>query len=91
MSPNARDEVKVKRKPIARAALEQAIAEAIKTSHPQCQEFLGVIVERIAPALVGEANWAVKGVRYGRADRKLCGDVLANCVSERQLEFELSD
>jgi hypothetical protein len=79
------------RTPIARAALEQAITDAVKASHPDCQNFVGVIVERVSQALPEAANWAVKGIKYGKADRALCGATLSSDVSKRQLEFKLFD
>lgn len=90
-SRNADNKTKTRRKPIARAELEQAIAGAVKASNPECQDFVAVIVERVVPASPGGANWAVKGVRYGKASRELCDAALSNCVTEKQLEFELSD
>jgi hypothetical protein len=39
----------------------------------------------------GGPNWAVRGVKYGKADRHRCGIVLSYCVDEAQLEFEISD
>lgn len=79
------------RKPIARLALEQALTEVIKTSHPECEAFVGVVVERIAPASPDAANWGVKGVRYGRANRELCDAALSKSVIEGLGKFELSD
>jgi hypothetical protein len=79
------------RKPVTRAALEQSLTEAVRSSHPEFEAFAGVIVERVVPAAPGYANWAVKGVRYGKADRHRSGTVLSYCVEEALLEFEVSD
>jgi hypothetical protein len=79
------------RKPIAREALEQSLAEAVRASHPEFESFTGVIVERIVPGRPGEANWGLKGVRYGKADRHRSGVILAHFVEEAQREFEVSD
>jgi hypothetical protein len=79
------------RKPIARLALEQALTEAIRTSHPSCDGFVRVIVERIAPASPEAANWAVMGVKYGTANRELCDAALLKSVNERLDKLELSD
>jgi hypothetical protein len=76
---------------MAREALEQALTEAVRASHSEFELFAGVIIERIAPGQPGEANWAVKGVKYGKADRHRSGIVLSHCAEEAQLEFELSD
>lgn len=75
---------------ITRAALELALAEAVRNS-PQCGAFVGVILERVVPGSPGGANWAVKGVKFGKADRGRCNAVISNCVQERQREFEVSD
>jgi CspA family cold shock protein len=86
-----RGSLKGKRTPISRAALELAIAETIRASDPQCQGLVGVIVERIVPGSAGDANWIVKGVKYGKAERARCSVALSNCVEEGQREFEVSD
>jgi hypothetical protein len=79
------------RKPMTREALEQSLTEAVRASHSEFESFAGVIVERIVPVQAGQANWAVKGVKYGKADRHRSGVVLAHCAEEAQLEFALSD
>jgi hypothetical protein len=76
---------------ITRAALELAIAEAVRESDPGCKALVGVIVERVAPVSSGGANWAIKGVKYGKAERDRCGTAISNCVAEVQREFEVSD
>jgi hypothetical protein len=81
----------VKRKPVTRADLEQRLTEAVKTSHAEFEGFVGVIVERVTVASSGGANWAIKGVKYGRANRDRSSTVLAHCVEEAQQEFEVSD
>jgi hypothetical protein len=79
------------RKPIARSALERALAESVRTGDPECESFVGVLLERLAPAQRGSPNWVVKGVKYGKADRSRCGALLAKCVEDAQLEFDVSD
>jgi hypothetical protein len=79
------------RTPIARAVLEKALTEAVKTGHPECETFVGVIVERITPTARGAPNWAVKGVKFGKASRERCGALLTSRVEEALLEFHLSD
>ena len=58
---------------------------------PECQAFVGVIIERVVPETSDGANWAVKGVRYGRADRDRCEAALGMSLHEKQLEYTLSD
>jgi hypothetical protein len=83
--------LKAKRATIARAALEWAITSAVRSSDPQCNGFVGVIVERVAPTRDSEANWAVKGLRYGRAQRSLCDAAVAAILKPLQLEFDIFD
>lgn len=80
-----------KRTPIKRAALELAIAETVRERDPECNGLMGIIIERITPTTVGGANWALKGIRFGKADRDRCRAAISSCVTERQCEFELSD
>ena len=82
---------KIDRKPMARADLEQSLADAVRSIAPQCQAFVGVIIERVVPQMPDGANWAVKGVRYGRADRDQCEAALGMSLREKQLEYVLSD
>jgi len=79
------------RKPISRAALQQRLTDAVKTGQPELEPFVGVVVERLAPTSPGSANWAIKGVKHGRADCGRSGAVLSHCLDEAQLEFEASD
>ena len=79
------------RKPITRAALEQSLADAVRSVAPECQAFVGVIIERVIPETSVGANWAVKGVRYGRADRDRCEAALGMSLHEKQREYTLSD
>jgi len=80
-----------KRTWIARAALESALAENVRESDPQCEGLVEIIVERVVPASPDGANWAVKGVRYGKAEREVCSAAISKVVEEGQREFEVSD
>jgi hypothetical protein len=81
---------KATRQPITREALEQAIAEVVKASGADCEGFVGVIVELVHPVSPGDANWNLKGVRFGKSNRGLCAAALSACLTEKQLAFELS-
>jgi hypothetical protein len=83
--------VAVKRTSITRATLELALAEAVRDSDPDCRGLIGIIVERVADPASGGANWALKGVRYGKAPRDPCNAEISRCVQEGQAEFEISD
>jgi hypothetical protein len=76
---------------MTRAALELAIAEAVRIARPECSALMGVIVERQAPATPGGANWAVKGLKFGKADREQCRAVLSKLMRDEQFDCEISD
>jgi CspA family cold shock protein len=80
-----------RRKLITRAVLELKITEAVRSSSPECTALVGIIVERVAPESPGGANWAVKGVKYGKVERDRCNASLFKCVEEGQRDFEISD
>jgi hypothetical protein len=74
----------------SRASLESAIAEAVK-AEPGCQYFLGVFVMPEQPKSRSDANWSIRGVKFGRADRDKSNKVLASIVERMQREFRLSE
>jgi hypothetical protein len=79
-----------KRSAVSRKRLESAVTEAVK-SVPDCAAFVGVIIQRIEPKSRNDTNWAIKGVRFGKADRDNLGRVLADVVERMQREFSLTD
>jgi cold shock CspA family protein len=79
-----------KRTQITQAALEVALAEAVRAHDAQCEGLVGIILERASPASSTGTNWAVKGVKYGKAERDRCDAALSICVEEMQREFEVS-
>jgi hypothetical protein len=85
----------ISRAPIKRAALEAAITAAVKSSNPSCEPFVGVIVELVAHQNSGksrkEANWAVKGVKFGKAEREQCNSALSVIIERLKREFEIAD
>jgi CspA family cold shock protein len=91
MSPKSTEQVEGKRTPITQAALEAALAEAVRAHDTKCEGLVGIIVERVSPASPGGTNWSVKGVKYGKAERDRCDVALSVCVEEMQREFEVSD
>jgi hypothetical protein len=68
--------------------LEAAISEAVKTT-PCCKDFVGVIVGRKTPKSHLDPNWEVQGAKFGKADRKLAEETLANIVPRMQKELVL--
>jgi hypothetical protein len=79
------------RKSIARSSLESELAEGVRQSGPECERFVAVIIEKVIPKERGGPNWAVKGVRYGGADRERSNAALSTLVVTRQQEVELGD
>jgi hypothetical protein len=71
--------------------LELTISEAVKKSSPGCEDFGGVIVRRETPKSHLDPNWAIRGVKFGKADRKGANEALASVVELMQREFLLSD
>jgi hypothetical protein len=71
--------------------LEMAIAEAVKRTAPGCAGFIGVIVQRKMPKSHLEPNWAVRGAKFGTADRKVAAETLATIVERMQREFVLRE
>ena len=79
-----------KRSAVSRTRLESAVTEAVKSAL-DCEAFVGVIIQRIEPKSRTDPNWAVRGVRFGKADRDKSGQVLATVVEQMQREFSLTD
>ena len=77
------------RKRVSRETLEMAITAAVKKSDPQCEPFVGVLIEHHAPRSREDTNWAIKGIRFGRAERAKCSAVLTTVVNKMRGKFEL--
>ena len=90
MRHKSAERTEVKRKPITQAALEAALAEAVRAHDTHCEGLVGIIVERVNPARAGGTNWSVKGVKYGKAERDRCDIALSACVEQMQHELEVS-
>jgi hypothetical protein len=76
---------------IASANLESAITEAIRKRAPGCESFVGVIVQPTRPKSRFDANWVVRGVKFGRADREKVNEAIATIVESMQREYSLAD
>jgi hypothetical protein len=76
---------------IACETLQSAITKAVKKAEPACETFVGVIVQRITPKSRFDANWALRGVKFGRADREKANKAVTTVVECMQREFHLSD
>jgi hypothetical protein len=75
---------------VSSTILQLAITEAVRTFDPSCELFMGVFVERARAKSSSGANWAIKGIKFGKADRDKCVQAVATIVERMQLEFDLS-
>jgi hypothetical protein len=80
-----------RRTSIDRKALEAAIVADVQTSDPSCEGFVGVMLERAAADSSADANWKIKGIRFGRAERDKCNVALISVVERMQRQYEVSD
>jgi hypothetical protein len=71
--------------------LQSAITEAVRKAEPGCEAFAGVIIRRKTPKSRFDANWAIRGVRFGRADRNKSSQALATVVERAQHYFSLAE
>jgi hypothetical protein len=74
---------------ISSTILQLAITEAVKTFDPSCELFIGVIVQRVTAKSRSDVNWAIRGIKFGKADREKCSQAVATIVERMQLEFSL--
>jgi hypothetical protein len=76
------------RSSVSRERLQSAITKAVKKADPKCEGFVGV--QRETPKARLDADWAIKGVRFGKADRDTSSMALAAIVERMQREFSLA-
>jgi len=79
------------RVPVAIPELELAISEAVRKAAPGCEDLVGVIVRHTPPKSNLDPNWAVHGVKFGKAYRKMVNEALTGVVERMKKEFLLSD
>jgi hypothetical protein len=70
--------------------LQAAIVAAVREADPACEAFVGVVIERIDRDPDAMANWTIKGVKFGKADRAKASPILATIVERMQQKFDLS-
>jgi hypothetical protein len=75
---------------MSRTALEEEITKAVKADDV-CAAFVGVILERIQGQSSLQSNWAVKGIKFGTADRDKAGHVVEAVVERMQSAYNLSN
>jgi hypothetical protein len=76
---------------ITRTTLESAIVGAARKAAPDCESLVGVVVQRTTPKSRFDANWALRGVKFGKANREETNEAMAVIVERMQREFRLSD
>ena len=76
---------------ISLATLETTIAGTVRRSAPGCERFVGVIVQRTTPKSRFGANWSLRGVRFGKADREKANVAVTTIVERLQREFRVPD
>jgi hypothetical protein len=79
------------RQAISRKDLQSAITDVVKNYDPECEPFVDVIIEIIQPRSRVDANWVIRGVRFGRADRDKSQQALAKVVERMQSAFIVSE
>ena len=72
-------------------SLQSAIAEAVKRADPACEGFVGVFIKRETPKSRFGANWGIRGVKFGSADRDKSSKAVATVVERMQREFRHSE
>lgn len=71
--------------------MQSAITEAVKRSEAGCKSFVGVVIRRETPKSRLDPNWAIKGIRFGRADRDKSALAITKIVERMQREFRLAE
>ena len=68
---------------IAPKGLELAIEEAVRKTAPRCDDFVGVIVDHKKPKMPVRSELG-NSRQFGKADKKMVGEVLATVVERLQ-------
>lgn len=84
------EELKLKRSTIVLEELQVAVAAAVRKADSACELFIGVVIERVDREFAAGANWTVKGVKFGKADREKAGSIVETIVERMQQEFDLA-
>jgi hypothetical protein len=73
------------------AELELAILEAVQKAAPGCEDFVAVIVQYEKPKSHLDPNWSIRGVKFGKANRKMVDEALKTVLERMRREFRLND
>jgi hypothetical protein len=79
------------RRLISREDLRFRITKFVRTSDPACGSFVDVFIELTDPKSPGDPNWAIRGVRFGKADREKSRAALATIAERMQTTFRVSE
>jgi hypothetical protein len=71
--------------------LELAITEAVKQAAPECETFVGVVLQKMKPRSRRDANWQLRGIKFGQADRKIASEALAGTIERMQRGFYIGE
>jgi hypothetical protein len=71
--------------------LELAIAEAVRKAAPECETFVGVVLQQTKPRSRRDANWQLRGIKFGQADRKMATEALAGTIERMQRGFYIGE
>jgi hypothetical protein len=71
--------------------LELAITEAVKKAAPECETFVGVVLQQTKPRSRRDVNWQLRGIKFGQADRKMASEALTSIIERMQREFYLTE
>src|SRR6516162_10286052 len=70
--------------------LELMITEAVQAA-AGCEAFVSVTIQRTTPKSRLDATWELRGIKFGRTDRKLAREALTPIVERMQREFCLTE
>jgi hypothetical protein len=79
------------RSPVLAKTIELAITASVKKSDPLCENFLAVWIEPHEYTSLGEPNWHLKAVQFGKADRDKCAAALDIIVERMQKKYSLKE
>jgi|ERR1700739_4679838 hypothetical protein len=79
------------RQSILRDELSRAISNAVRRSNPSCEGFIGVLLEPKRQNCDDDANWEIRGIKFGTAERSRSSQVIDVIVKRLQREFDVAD
>jgi hypothetical protein len=71
--------------------LELAITEAVKKAGPECDGFIGVVLQQTAPKSRLDVNWQLRGVKFGTANRTIASKALTTIIERMDREYYVTE